>query len=204
MRPGRTIEQTLVEILAHRKAGAMQPRPHDFFGEVEDVRGVLGGKFLYITEQHHRPVGIREPGDGFIERLPQFRLEHLVFGKRGPVGNLNFELSVHALLAGHQLFEREFPGGREDASPALHQAGVTGDAEDPGPHPFGLAKLVETLEHFQQCLLRHFFGIFSLAAHQPAVVKDLRTEVVDETVESIRFAGDQPPGKFNFFFALQT
>ena len=79
----------------------------------------------------------------------------------------------------------------EDALAALHQADVAGDAEDPGADALRLAQLVEALEDLEQGLLGDFFGVLGAAAHQPAVVKDLGAEVLDEPLEGIGLAGQQ-------------
>jgi hypothetical protein len=78
-------------------------------------------------------------------------------------------------------------GGREEALAALHQAGVPGDAEYPRPHMLGLAELVEILEDLQQRILRDFLGILLPAAHQPAVMEDLGSKMIDESLKSAGF-----------------
>jgi hypothetical protein len=55
------------------------------------------------------------------------------------------------------------------------------------------ALLVEILEHFEQCLLRHFLRVFTLPAHQPAIVENLGAEMSYKAVKGLRFAGDQLP-----------
>ena len=82
-------------------------------------------------------------------------------------------------------------GGCEDAAAAVHQADVFGDAKDPGADALRLAKLVEVVEDLEQGLLRDLFGILWTAADQPAVVKYLGAEVLDEFLEGIRLSGEQ-------------
>src|SRR5436190_13302724 len=89
------------------------------------------------------------------------------------------------------IVERQFSNGSVDALTALHEARVLGDAKDPGPHALGLAKLVKTLENAQQRLLGDLFGIFAVAAHQPAILENPRPETPDETIKSFRIASQQ-------------
>jgi len=94
-------------------------------------------------------------------------------GQAGPVGNLEPHGAALVFARGHEFIEREFPGGRKLAAAALHQAQVLGDTQDPGAHAFRLAKLLEILEDPEERLLRYFFGIFTMAAHQPTVLRIL-------------------------------
>jgi hypothetical protein len=52
-------------------------------------------------------------------------------------------------------------------------------------------------------LLRHFFGLLPLTAHEPTVLEDLFPEMLDEAVEGIRLACDQSPHQLNLGPALQ-
>ena len=107
------------------------------------------------------------------------------------------------VLGGHELIQREFPGRGEDALAALGEAGILGDAKDPGLDLLWLAQLIRTFEHLEQCLLCHFLGVFPLPAHQPTVVEDPGAEIVDKTVEGLRFSGNQSSRKFDFVLSLQ-
>jgi len=64
-------------------------------------------------------------------------------------------------------------GRRKNALAALHEAGVLGDAEDPGTHAVRLAKLAEILEDLEQGFLSDLFGVLRPAAHEPTVVDTL-------------------------------
>lgn len=67
----------------------------------------------------------------------------------------------------------------------------------------GFAEMVETFEHFQQRLLRHFLGVFALSAHQPTIVENLGPEVFHKAIEPLRFSSDQLSRKFYFRVAFQ-
>ena len=56
---------------------------------------------------------------------------------------------------------------------------------------FRFTQLVEALEDLQKGLLGNFFGVLRAAAHQPAKVKHLRTEVLDELLEGVGLSGEQ-------------
>src|SRR5579871_1061029 len=92
--------------------------------------------------------------------------------------------TVHA-HRGRELFKRQLGSGGEYTAPPLHQAGVPRDAEYPRPHALRLAKLVEALEDPEQRFLRDLLGVLALAAHQPAIPKQLRAEVLDEALERL-------------------
>lgn len=47
--------------------------------------------------------------------------------------------------------------------------------------------LVRAFEYFQQCFLGHFFGVLTLPAHEPAILKNPGAEIVDKAVEGVRF-----------------
>ena len=87
---------------------------------------------------------------------------------------------------------------RENAFAPLHQASVLGDAEHPRFDVLRLAQLIETLEHFHERLLRHFFGVFTLAAHEEAVLKHLGLERLDKTVEGFGLSGQERPREVCF------
>ena len=95
-------------------------------------------------------------------------------------------------------------GGRsEDALSPLHQADVAGHAEHPGPNARGVPDLIETLEDLEQRLLGHLLGVLRAAAHQPTVMEDLGSEVLDEAVERFCIACYQSPRELNFDFPFQ-
>ena len=93
--------------------------------------------------------------------------------------------------------------GRENALAALHQAGISRNAKDPGTHSLRFPQLVEAFESLQQSILRHVFRILPLAAHEPAVLKDLCPEMFYKTVERPGVPRHQPPPEFNLFGSLQ-
>ena len=43
------------------------------------------------------------------------------------------------------------------------------------------------LKHFEQSLLRHFLGVFAVAAHQPTIVKNRGAEVFHKAVKPFWF-----------------
>jgi hypothetical protein len=102
-----------------------------------------------------------------------------------------------------EVIERELLRRSESALPPLHQTGVLGDLKDPWTDALGFAEMVEILKHSQQRLLRHFLGVFAVAAHEPTIVEDLGAEVLHKTVERLWFSGHQSPREFNFSFAFQ-
>ena len=60
------------------------------------------------------------------------------------------------------------------------------------------------LKHFEQSLLRHFLGVFAVAAHQPTIMKNLGAEVFHKAVKRSWFSGHQCPREFNFGFSVQS
>jgi len=57
--------------------------------------------------------------------------------------------------------------------------------------------------HFEQRLLRHLFGVLAVAAHQPAIVEDLRAEVLHKAIERLRFSSNQLPRELDFGVTFQ-
>jgi hypothetical protein len=102
-----------------------------------------------------------------------------------------------------KLVERELLRWSEKALPPLHQASVLGDSKNPRTDPLGFAEIFETLKHFEQCLLRYFLGVLAVAAHQPAIVEDLRAEVFHKAIEGLWFSSNQLPREFDFSVAFQ-
>jgi hypothetical protein len=64
--------------------------------------------------------------------------------------------------------------------------------------------MVEILKHVQQCLLRHFLGVFAVSAHKPTIVEDLGPKVFHKAVERLRFSSHQLPRELNFDFPFQV
>src|ERR1039458_4379750 len=54
-----------------------------------------------------------------------------------------------------------------------------------------------------QRLLRHFLGVFAVAAHEPTVVEDLGAEMFHKAVERLWFSSHQLPREFYFGFTFQ-
>src|ERR1039457_1341426 len=102
-----------------------------------------------------------------------------------------------------KVVQRNLLRWREDAPPPLHQAGVFSDSKNPRADSLGFAKMVEVLKHLEQSLLRHFLGVLPMAAHQPAIVEDLRAEVFHKAIERSRFFSDQLPREFSFGVSFQ-
>ena len=69
---------------------------------------------------------------------------------------------------------------------------------------FRVAKLTDAREYLEQRLLRYFFGVFGMAAHQPAIVKQLGAEVVDESFERVRRSRRQSARQTGFGFKVQA
>src|SRR4051794_10724283 len=107
-------------------------------------------------------------------------MEEEIVGEGGPIGDLDSAAVVERV--GLEIVEREFGGRGEDALASLHEALVSGDAENPGLQVSGLAELVESFEHADQSLLRDFLGVLPLAAHEESVVRETGAEGVDEFV----------------------
>ena len=181
------IVQVAIQFLPHGGAAAVQARLHHVRAEVQDVRGIFGGKLFQVAQQNHSAVDGRQFGDHPVDHGAQFGIQQDHLGVRRVVGRLR---------RWEQLVEGQFLRGREQALAALHQAGVLGDAEDPGAHPFGLAQLVDVLENLEQGLLRHLLGVLRPAAHQPTIVEDFGAEMVYEPLESIRLAGEHGARQF--------
>jgi hypothetical protein len=76
----------------------------------------------------------------------------------------------------------------------LNGKGVRSYPNPHGPNPARRPELVHA---------GHFLGVFPLAAHQPAIVKNLRAEVFHKAVERLRLSSDQLPSEFNFGVAFQ-
>ena len=101
------------------------------------------------------------------------------------------------------VVERDLARWSENALPPLHQAGVLSDSKNPRTNTFGFMETIEILKHVEQSLLRHFLGVFALAAHQPAIMKNLGAEVFHKAVKRLWFSGNQFPRQFNFEFPFQ-
>jgi hypothetical protein len=62
---------------------------------------------------------------------------------------------------------------------------------------------IETFKNVEQSLLRHFLGVFAVAAHQPAVVKNLGAEMFHKAIKCFWFSSNQSSGEFNFRLSVQ-
>ena len=82
----------------------------------------------------------------------------------------------------------------------LRETGIPGNAKDPRPDSLRLAQTIQMLEYAQQRILSHFFGILSLAAHQPAIVKNLGPEMLDKCIEGSGISRQHIPGQFGLLF----
>jgi len=118
-------------------------------------------------------------------------VQHLRFRQRGPIGDLELALAGPVAGRGHQLIQGKLLHRGEHALPPLHQAGVAGDAEDPGPHVRGLPKLIEVPKHVEQSVLSHVLGVLRMPADQHAVLKQPGVKGLDESIEGPQIAGYQ-------------
>ena len=119
------------------------------------------------------------------------------------------ELSLDDLLphseqeGGHRLIQGKLLRRGEHALTPLHQAGVAGDAKDPGAHPLRIAQLIDVLEDLEESVLRDLLGILALPAHQQQVLEDLGVEHFDEAVERSLAAGHEAARQFDFVRGLR-
>jgi hypothetical protein len=67
----------------------------------------------------------------------------------------------------------------------------------------GSRRWSKLLKHFEQRLLRHLLGVLAVAAHQPAIVENLRAEVFHKAVERLWFSSNQFPREFDFGITFQ-
>jgi len=181
----------------------MQARLDDVLRQIENVGGFQRGQVLDISQQDYGPVVFRQRADCLIERSLHFRLQELIVRQSGPIGDLKLDMAPVVIHPREEVIERELARGSKNTLPPLHQAGVLGNTKDPGTNPFGFSKLIEALENLYQRVLRHVFRIVALAAHQPTVMEDLGSEVLDEAIERFCIARYQSPRELNFDFPFQ-
>jgi hypothetical protein len=138
---------------------------------------------------------VRKIGDDAIENIAQLGAEQVDVGWSPSIGHF---------FGGLEFVERKLVSRRENALAALHEADVPGDAENPGPHMLGLAKLAEVFEDLEQRFLRDLFGVLRLAAHEPTIVEHLGSEMADESLEGFGLAGDKGARKFGLAWLVHA
>jgi len=181
----------------------MQSGFNHILAEFQNLRSFLRGEFFHVAQQDHGAVVLGQFADGFFEQRFHFRAQSCSIGERGPIRDFKAKPISILAPAGHELIERKFSGGGEDALAALGKAGILGDAKDPGLDLFRFPQLVGAFEYFQQGFLGHFFGVLAVSAHKPAVLENPGAEIVDKTFEGLRFSLNQSPRKVDFVFPLQ-
>jgi len=155
----------------------VKPGLDDVGRDAEDLGSFFRGEFLKIAEEDDGPISVGEFADGAMQRVGDFGAEQLIVRGRRVIsdGLVEFLLVL----------------GRENALASLHEAGVLGDAKDPGANVLRVAKVGERLEDAKEGFLRDLLGVLTMAAHKPAVLEDFGAKVVNEVVEGSRVAGEE-------------
>lgn len=176
-----------IQFLPHGGTAAVQTGLDHVGAQFEDLGSLLRGELLQVAQQDDGAVGGGQFGDDSVENGAEFGVENGAFGLGGGIGEFR---------GGGQIVEGEFVGRREDALAALHEAGILGDAEDPGTHALGVAQLGEILKNAEERFLGYLFGVLRAAAHEPTVVKHFGAEMVYEALKGVGFAGEQGARQF--------
>ena len=95
-----------VEVVEDGEAGTVEPGLHHVSADVQNLRRLLGGKLLDITQQNHCAVDFRQFANGRVQHFPEFTPQQLGIGQGRPIRNLQFHAVAIAFAHRHQFFER--------------------------------------------------------------------------------------------------
>src|SRR6266849_1886505 len=164
------LSKILVHFLAQLQTGAQQSRFHRGHRQAEQLRRFFGRNLFDVAQQENNAESGLELADDFRENAMEFGLDVPLFRRGAPVFNLPRH---HVVFGLHRFVERDLIG---PALAQFHQRFVHSDAHQPSVEARIALKVAEVLEGFQEGVLHHVFGVFSVLrdvlgqAENPALV----------------------------------